>query len=188
MIYSSEVKKLFEGFNKGLKRANIVVHPPIGEDDILNANLFLNFVFQDETGLSIKVDDDNWSLIFKEEVLIPKYPFQDFPDRMIMWMKKWNMVFDYFYEVYDLTDSTDFDFLFKENLIKINLLKIKDSKEEPNSNYFGIEFIFSNENYLICGASHEGASVETRTFLKENDFKNKHKWLGKLEKREFINV
>tara|TARA_R110002072_G_scaffold302976_1_gene490573 strand:- start:23686 stop:25380 length:1695 start_codon:yes stop_codon:yes gene_type:complete len=88
-------------------------------------------------------------------------------------------------EVYDLSESDEFSFLFKYQLKNIYFLNINDG---GGFNPHGVKLIFDNNYFLLSSCGHDGNIIQSNSFLIENELINRFQDIGPTELIEIKNI
>lgn len=170
----TEFKELLK---KKADKLFLVVWPPLGEEKESNIDVSFGFVFESEPNrlCIISVDKDELWLPHISFENIPKnnYSWEDFYDRMNMWMKVDDSKLVIDKEYYDVSKSK-----LLKNIIGNEIERIEFINVEGNTEPFGVKIIF-NDDYIISTPNSDGNTVETKSFNK-NDSINNFKQLGDI--------
>lgn len=148
----------------------LVVWSPWGEESEAEIDISFGFVFKNEPSklCVVSVDKDElWSShISLEPLPEDNYSWEDFYNRIKMWMNAEDENLIMGKEYYDVTKSDLFKNITGNEIEGIELLNL-----EGNPEPFGVKILFKDD-YIISMPNSDGNTVETKTFNKTNSIEN----------------
>jgi hypothetical protein len=171
------MKEFKELLKKNIVRLFLVVWTPFGEEKESDIDVSFGFVFRDEPNrlCVISVDKDELWLpyISYESLPLNKFTWDDFYDRMKLWMKAEDDNLIIGKEYYDVTNCDLFKKIVGSEIEELELLCLEDNTEP-----FGLKILFKDD-YIISMPNADGNTVETKYFNKNDSIEN-FKQLGNV--------